>query len=211
MFKFQQIGRKEIAIIGDILVCHPVYEWLTDSKGNKHYVRIEETEERLYFDVDDLTESEVYDDLNFIGEPFSDWIVRYPDIEVRWIAERIHSRTNSVYLHRHVYDYISSLATEWKDKGISLDLSSNRSHLIRREFTDDDNCLLFFGLPECGLKLRVDLFLFIENLWSNLSLRKYMIKNCVYPEISDILTCSTQHNALTRLFSLKNRLYQYQL
>lgn len=33
-FKFQRIGRKEVAIIGEITVYKPSYELLTDSKGN---------------------------------------------------------------------------------------------------------------------------------------------------------------------------------
>ena len=65
---------------------------LTDSKGNSHFVMVDEKPEHLISNIDNLMETLKIDELNFIGEPFSDWIVHYPKLKMEWIAENIYPR-----------------------------------------------------------------------------------------------------------------------
>lgn len=121
-FEFQRIGRKELAITGEITIYKSSYEWLTDSKGNSHYVMVNETPEYLVFNVDDLTETLKIDELNFIGEPFSDWIVHYPKLEWGWICENLYksSDSKSENLRVHSLRFIAEIMTEWNQYGVTL-------------------------------------------------------------------------------------------
>lgn len=210
-FEFQRIGRKEIAITGEITIYKPSYEWLTDSKGNSHYVMVDEKEECLNFNVDDLTETLKIDELNFIGEPFRDWIVHYPKLKEEWIAENIYtSSTYSKNLIVHCLRFIADIMTEWCQYGVMLTWPVSSETRLEHYIENNGKYLEFpiynYHREHYAVGLKIDVERFFAYMWDNESLKKWLRgkEECsINPKTAKIYDYQTAEEAAIQLLNIK--------
>lgn len=210
-FEFQRIGRKELAITGEITIYKTSYEWLTDSKGNSHYVMVDETPKHLVFNVDDLTETLKIDELNFIGEPFSDWILHYPKLEWGWICENLYtsSDSKSKSLRVHSLRFIAEIMTEWNQYGVTLNWHiSSRTYL--EDYVESNGKYLEFPIYQyCpnhyAVGLEIDVERFFAYMWNNESLKKWLREkeSIKSPKMAKIYDYQTAEEAAIQLLNIK--------